>query len=174
MRWNDLFADLEGQLGAAADAQFTVDVADRTRSERATITLCSRLAGAVGSPVAVALADGETVTGVLSDTAAAWILVNEPSRQSWIPIPAIVGISGIPMRVAGLSTVALRLTVGHALRALARDRAQVVVITPGGQYAGVITQVGADYVEIRVGDSRSTTVVPFLAIMRVNSVGGAR
>ncbi|WP_062213015.1 hypothetical protein [Demequina oxidasica] len=173
MRWNDLFADLEGQLGAGVDAQFATDVAERTRGERAAIPFASRLAAGVGCAVMVTLADGEKVSGLLTEVAATWILVNEERRQSWIPTRAIVAVVGLKVRAADLSAVARGLTMGHALRALSRDRAQVVIVTTSGTWPGVIAQVGADYVEIGNLKARTTTVVPFGTIVRVTSVGFA-
>lgn len=174
MRWNDLFADLEGQLGAAADAQFTADVADRTRGERASVPLESRLAAAVGAHVSVTVSDGERVRGVLSEVAATWVLVNETGRQSLIPTGGIVAVGGLPVRAIGLSVVARRLSIGHALRALSRDRAEVVLATVTEQQSGVIVQVGADYAELGDRQSHTTTVIPFTSMVRVTSVGVVR
>ncbi|WP_061962777.1 hypothetical protein [Demequina aurantiaca] len=173
MRWNDLLADLEGQLGAGVDAQFAAEVAERTRGERAAIPLSSRLAAGIGGHVVVTLADGEKVAGVLSEVAATWILVNEQRRQSWIPAAAVVAVAGLKARAVDLSAVSKRLTVGHALRALSRDRAPVVIVATSGSWPGVIAQVGADYVEIGEPHAGTTTVVPFGAMIRVTSVGFA-
>jgi hypothetical protein len=173
MRWNDLFADLEGQLGAAADAQFSSDVADRTRGERASVALEARFAGAVGATVSVTLRDGERFSGTLTDVASTWILVSESARQSWIPLHALVALGGLGPRAVELPAVARKLSVGHALRALSRDRSEVVVCTTGGRWSGIIAQVGADYVEIRERDTRALTVLPFGVMTRVFSAGVA-
>jgi hypothetical protein len=169
MRWNDLFADLEGQLAAAADAQFSADVSDRTRSERAAVPLQSRLAASVGSRVVVTLLGSERVSGELTDVAATWILVNEDARQTWIPVAAICAASGLVERSAGVSLVARRLSMGHALRALSRDRAWVTVVTMAASWRGVVSQSGADYVDIHDRESGAITSVPFAAILRVSS-----
>lgn len=174
MRWNDLFADLEGQLGAAADAQFVSDVAERTRSERASVALESRLAAGVQTSVTVTLLGGDKVSGTLADVAATWILVVEDARQSWIPMTGVAALTGLPVRASDLSAVARRLSVGHALRALSRDRAEVMVCTVGGRWPGVIANVGADYVQMHDRDSGASTVIPFSAMTRVFSVGGGR
>lgn len=173
MRWNDLFADLEGQLGAAADSQFAAEVADRTRGERASVALESRLAAGLDGNIVVTLMDGEKVFGELTEVAATWILVNETRRQSWIPMPSVAAVSGLETRAVDLGAVARRLSVGHALRALSRDRAQVSVVTRAGDWPGVIAQVGADYLDVSDAQTRVVTAVPFAAIVRVVSRGSA-
>ncbi|WP_430868548.1 hypothetical protein [Demequina aurantiaca] len=169
MRWRDLFSDLEGQLGAAADAQFAADVAERTRGERASIALGARLAAALGSAVVITLVDGESVSGTLSDSAATWVLVNEPRRQCWIPIAAVATVGGLAQRAVVVTAVARGLSVGHAMRALSRARAQVVVFTQAGQHVGVIGQVGADYLELAAREAPGPTAIPFASILRVVS-----
>lgn len=171
MRWNDLFADLEGQLGAANDAQFSSEVADRTRSERASTPLESRLAGVVGDHLAVTLQDGDRVSGALSEVASTWIMIVDGTHQSWIPLAAVVSVAELGSGVTELSTVARRLSVGHALRALSRDRAEVMVCTTAGRWPGIIAHVGADYVETHDRTNGTTTAVPFAAITRVFTAG---
>lgn len=174
MRWNDLFADFEGQLDAAADAQFAAEVADRTRSERARVALAARLVAARGKSIVLVLVDRERVAGVITDAAASWVLVTADARQWWIPVRSIAAVTGVPARAGEVTAVERRLSVAHALRALSRDRAHVAITTVAGRWTGVIQQVGADYLELRESDTQLLTAVPFDAVVSVSSAGSAR
>ncbi len=168
MRWDDLFADLETQLGAAEQAQFQADVQDQTRSERAGIELASRLLNARGTAVVLTLRDGEVARGVVVDAAAQWLLLGASGPQTLVPIAAIAMVSGLPTRTAELTDVERRLGMGHVLRALARDRARVIVATGAGEVAGLIGVVGADFIEVSTTVG-SSVAVPMAAITLVRS-----
>ena len=170
MRWNDLFADLEAQMGAAENAQFQAEVQDLTRSERATVELAARLLSARGMAIALTLRDGEIVRGILVDAAAQWLLVGETGPQTLVPLSAVVMVKGLPPRSTELSEVDRRLGLGHALRALARDRERVIVDTGAGSAAGLVGAVGADYIEVSTSVG-SSVAVPMAAITRVRSAG---
>ncbi|NTV40239.1 MAG: hypothetical protein HGA51_09870 [Demequinaceae bacterium] len=170
MRWDDLFADLEAQLSAAEHAQFQLEVQDLTRSERAGIELAARLVSAKGMTVALTLTDGETARGVLVDAAAQWLLLGATGPQTLVPVRAITLVSGLPPRTAELTEIDKRLGLGHALRALARDRARVVVDTVGGSASGLVGVVGADFIEVSTTVGASVAV-PMAAIIRVRAAG---
>jgi len=168
MRWDDLFSDLEAQLGAAHDAQFQADVSDLTRSERASIELAERLLTARGRSVALTLRDGDMVHGVVADAAVQWLLLGASGPQTLVPMRAVALVSGLPPRTSHVTEVERRLGIGHALRALARDRARVIVDFGAGEVTGLIAVVGADYVEVSTTVG-SMSAVPIDAIMRVRS-----
>lgn len=168
MRWDDLFADLESQLIAAERAQFHADVQDLTRSERAGIELASRLLNARGGSVTLTLRDGESVRGVVMDAATQWLLLGASGPQTLVPMTAIAMVSGLPARSAEVTEVDRKLGIGHALRALARDRARVVVSAGPNEVAGVIGVVGADYIEVSTSVGASVAV-PMAAITFVRS-----
>jgi hypothetical protein len=168
MRWDDLFSDLEAQLGAAQDAQFQADVSDLTRSERASIKLAERLLTARGRSVALTLRDGEAVLGVVVDAAVQWLLLGASGPQTLVPMRAVALVSGLPPRTSHVTEVERRLGIGHALRALARDRARVIVDFGAGEVTGLIAVVGADYVEVSTSVG-AMSAVPIDAIMRVRS-----
>ena len=170
MRWDDLFADLEAQLGAAHEARFQAEVSDLTRAERSAIELAERLMTARGTSVSLMLRDGEPVNGVVVDAAAQWLLLGQTGPQTLVPMHAIAWVSGLPPRTSHLSEVERRLGIGHALRALARDRARVIVDYGAGEVTGLIAVVGADYVELSTSIG-ATSAVPIAAIMRVRSAG---
>jgi len=166
VRWDHLFADLEGQLEAERSAQFQADVAELTRAERAAVELTSRVLAQKGAEVVVALVTGDTVRGTVADAAAQWILLAEGARQVLVPRAAIAAVHGLGSRTRAATEVERRLSLGHALRALSRDRARVVVRTRGHELSGIVGAVGSDCVDIATG-AESTAVVPFDAIVTV-------
>jgi hypothetical protein len=166
MRWDHLFADLEGQLAAERAAHFQADVAEMTRAERASVELGARLVAQRGAELGIVLVTGETVRGTLADAAAQWVLVDVEGRHVLIPRRAIAVVQGLGARARASTEVERRLSLGYALRALSRDRARVVVVTQGAQVSGVVGAVGADYVDIATA-SQQISSVPFQAIVAV-------
>lgn len=158
MRWDDLFADLEGQLHATQSAQFMADVADMTRAERASVELAARVVASAGQSITVTLSDGTTVSGVIVDASTQWLLLGASGPQTLIPLPAVTMLSGLSVQAAPLSEVERRLSLGYALRALSRDRSHVVVHTASGQVRGVINAVGADHLELLTETGMQLTV----------------
>jgi hypothetical protein len=152
MRWQRLFADLEALFDAADSAELDGEVADRTRREAARLRLVDRLHPATDETVTVAVLGHGPVTGCVAAVGADWMLLAEAGRELLVPEAAIAWVTG-PLRAARdpepPSGVQARLTLGHALRALARDRAPVAVTTRDGiVLTGTIDRVGADHVEL--------------------------
>lgn len=170
MRWNDLFADLEGQLSAAAAAQFNAEVADLTRAERASVEFAARMVASRGRVVEITLRNGEHVRGKVADASPQWSLVTDGSRQALVPLSAIAAVAGMSSSAAPLSEVDRRLSMGHALRALSRDRVRVVVQTDAHQLAGVVGAVGADHLDLATTlGSEGIVAIRFSAVMCVRS-----
>jgi len=162
MRWSDLFDDLEAQVTRAERDEFEEDVRERARTERADISLGAVLAASEGARVRITLTDGSTVAGEVVDCAAQWLHVGEGAREWLVPVWAIAELDGVATGAGEPGFVAARLTLGHALRALAEDESEVLVHTVSGQLRGGIAAVGANYVAIAPG-----RIVPFAAILTV-------
>jgi hypothetical protein len=179
MRWEALFADMEGQLDAANAADLLAGVPDLTRAERATVTLTGRLRAARAGTVVVRLRGGQLVSGSVLDVAEQWVLLGDGRRRALVPLAAVTAMRGLGAAShADSGAVARRLGLGHALRALARDRAAVRVVTSGGETSGRLDRVGADHVDLAVvapdGVRRATApttvwAIPFTAIDVVHS-----
>jgi len=183
MRWEGLFDDLEGQLAAEERRELDDEVAERTRRERALVTLEARLAAAAGSGIRLRLVDGTRVDGVLDDRGRDWVLVrtDRGGRDLLVPLASVVTLSALH-REAGDPGTARRFGLGYALRALARDRATVAVTLAGGCPAlvGTIDAVGADHLDLaehpegvprRRENVTAVTTVPFGALVSVESRG---
>ncbi|WP_250448161.1 hypothetical protein [Actinotalea sp. C106] len=148
MRWESLFADMEAQL-AAADAQDRADeVAELTRAERATVPLADRLRGSRGEELTVTLRSGLLLAGRVEDVGPAWMHLLASGREHLVPLGAVVGLSGLGGAVVSQDGVLRRLGLGHAVRAVARDRSLVRVRTVVGEHLGRVDAVGADHLDV--------------------------
>ena len=173
MRWQQLFADLEAQLEAAAAADLETAVAEVTRAERAKISLADRLRATQGE-IDVVVRGGEHLSGHIADVSSEWVLLTVRDHQVLIPFTAVVTAQGIAQSAQLESSLSLRrLGLGSALRALSRDRVTVRWVADGFATLGRIDVVGVDYVELRVGDElrpSSVLAATFAALRYVRSV----
>jgi hypothetical protein len=179
VRWDALFADLEAQLDREREAEQDAEVAERSRAEWARTALADRLRAHEGAELGLLLAGGHRVAGTCVDVGAEWLVLAVGPAQALVPLHAVVAVSGLSRRVAPPPGVVLRrLGLGHALRALARDRAGVRLVTAGGDLTGTIDRVGADHLDLaehpagearRAGAVRAVLAVPFAALRAVHS-----
>ncbi|WP_084100895.1 hypothetical protein [Demequina sp. NBRC 110051] len=167
MRWEELFADLEAQADADEAGAWRAEVAARERSERASVSWGSRIAAAHGGRIRAVLVDGARLEGEVRDGADDWVLVcDDEGREHVIATAAVDAVWGLPAAGATRGVVERRVSLGHVLRGLARDRARVVVATRSGPRVGRIAWVGADHLElVEPGDAQVT--VPWAAILTV-------
>lgn len=149
VRWQDLFADLEAQLLAEQRRELQAEVADRTRRERAEVTLLDRAARSVGQLVTVVTGAGP-VRGTLDDLGKDWLLLQEQGRHAaLVPLASVTAIVGLAMRSDDDRGMGRRFGLGVALRAIARDRAAVAIHDiAGGLATGTIDRVGADHLDL--------------------------
>ncbi|MEE6273417.1 hypothetical protein [Georgenia wangjunii] len=150
MRWEALFGDLEAQFEDAArdlDDDLVVDLAE---AEMARAALSDRLRARRGHPLTIRLVDGSDVRGVVVDAAPQWLLVGEGQRRVLVPLEAVVAAWPLGEVAPEPGGVERRLRIGHALRALAREEARVVVRTMAGEHRGWILRVRLDHVDVHV------------------------
>jgi sRNA-binding regulator protein Hfq len=169
VRWNDLFGDLEGQLAAAHDAEFATEVLELATAERASVALSERLAAAPGVTVVLHLVGGTVLRGAVADANPSWVLLHDSAREHLVPTGAIAAVEGAPDGSVPLREIERRLTLGHALRLVARDASPVLVETSGGEFRGKIGAVGADHCDVVLDSGRGALAVPFSALRRVTS-----
>lgn len=180
MRWERLFDDLEAQLAANERLELDAEVSERTRAERAKVTLLHRIAGAQGERLVCHLVGGRRVEGAVVDVGADWLVVEEVGRPVLVPLAALRSVVGLPHRPRDSAAVR-RLTLGYALRGVSRDRRPVHVHdVSGGVITGTIDGVGADCIDVsehapdeprRAGNVRAVSTVPFAAVAAVVAVG---
>lgn len=184
MRWDALFNDMESQLAEADRLALDTEVNERTRAEMVHLPLEHRLRAAVGYRIGVHLICGESVHGELTYAGADALVLDEDQHQVLIPYAAAARYVGLG-RHAQSERSAVRRSIGlaHALRGLARDRAELSVVIAGGvRLAGVIDRVGQDYIDLATvipGEARRSqsvgqvSAIPFtaLAMIRTHKAG---
>lgn len=178
VRWDRLFEDLEARAAAQSRLELDAEVAERTRLERARVTLGERVAGAGGVLLTLRLRGGTVVRGQVEDSGDGWVLlVEEGGRQLLVPVASVLGISGLGRPRD--DTRARRFGLGSAVRGVSRDRRAVVVRdVDGGSVHGTIDSVGADAFDLaehpsdsprRPENVRGTRVIPFGAVAMIAS-----
>jgi hypothetical protein len=172
MRWDALFADMELQLDAVDGRGRAQDVADLTRAERASVHLGDRVRGSLSREIRVVLVDGSRVVGSVRDVGPVWVLLVDGNREHLVPLGAVATVVGLgELSAPPEGAVLRRLGLGHALRAVARDRRLVDVVTMAGTVTGRLDGVGGDHVDVALvhPDSGRPTgelhVVPFAALV---------
>ena len=155
MRWDRLFDDVEGQLEAAQRAELAGEVADRTRREVARLRLVDRLRANLGAELTLTVAGSGALAGRLARVGPDWLLLLPPSGPPALVVrDAVQAVAGLPLAAVEPGSegpVLSRLDLGHALRAVARDRSPVsVLLRHGGRLDGTVDRVGADFIDVAV------------------------
>jgi hypothetical protein len=167
-----LFGDLEAQLDATRRADLQAELGERVRAERAAVSVVDRVRAATGSRLRIWVTGGLVVDGDAVEVATQWVLLADGVRRVLVPTHALAGIAGLPTIAAPpAGAVERRLSLGHALRALARDRVAVVVVADGYELGGRLERVGADHVDVTPLDGGPAVprAVPFGALRAVRS-----
>jgi hypothetical protein len=160
--WDEqLFAfldDLEQQAEALYDEERAGELADRSRSEYAGVSLASRLMASVDSMLTVDLLGPGTVHGLVQRVGPDWCLLHG-AAQDWVirlaAVRAVEGVSPRSVPEVAWSPVS-RLGLGSALRRVAEAGHPCRVhATDGTVRDGVLTRVGADFVEASTGEGRT-------------------
>ena len=149
MRWQGLFDDLDGQWAAEERRDRDAEVADRTRAERARVALVERCAASRGAALGLWTVTGDVIEGTLVDLGADWLLLRDgANREVLVAGTAVTSVTGLS-RHSDPALTSRRFAVGYALRALARDRAAVVVTDrSGARVSGTIDAVGQDWFDL--------------------------
>lgn len=160
VRWDELFADLEGQLehGLGAEEREAELEEERLRVGRA--SLRDRIAALAATPDAlrVRLVDGSVVELVPRTVGRDWVsgdLVGTLA-QAVLPLHAVAALLPTPAQVqqslepVSLGAVTDRIGLAFVLRDLARRRRTLQLTTPSGVLAGTVDRVGKDHLDLAV------------------------
>jgi hypothetical protein len=185
MRWEerlfDLFDDLEQQAEGLALIGRDAEVAELSRAEYAQVDLAARLHASVGRPVRLGVCGLGLVEARLAGVGEGWCLVANGQTEWLVRTAAIRSARGLSQRgrAAVARSVTARLGLTSTLRGVAETRAEVVVHhLDGTSQRGLLGRVGADFVELAVGNDPGGTpgpgdveVVPFgmLAAVRTSA-----
>lgn len=175
MSWEEqLFSvldDLEAQAEALYDAERDLELADRSRSEYARVTLTSRLMASLDAELGLELRGLGRVSGTLQRVGTGWCLLRG-SGQDWIVrCEAILVVhDASPRSVPEVAwSPVTRLGLGSALRRLADAGERCLVhLVDGSSMDLVITRVGQDFLEGRAPGDRSL-LVAFSGLTAVQS-----
>ncbi len=184
MRWEALFADLEGEADAELAAERRAEVADRSRTELGRLRLIDRLQPAMagGGHLKIGVAGHEVMAGTLRALGPEWLLIEGAGAQeTLVPLVAVQwvqGGGGAAAEPGWEGLVGARLGLRVALRRIVRDRSKVqLTLTAGDSFTGRLTRVGADHVELesaeraaereRDGREPDRRIVPLAAIASV-------
>jgi hypothetical protein len=165
MDWEErLFAfldDLEQQAQALYAVDRASELADRSRSEYAGVTLVTRLMASMGREVTLDLTGVGPVAGRLQRVGRDWCLVHGAAQDWMVRLAAVTGVEGASERSVpevAWSPVS-RLGLGSALRRLADTGTECRLHGVDGSVRDArLARVGSDFVEAVVGQGRIALV----------------
>jgi hypothetical protein len=170
--------DLEQQAEGLHLVERDLEVADRSHTEYARVSLASRVHAAAGRRVRVTLLGGLNLHGVVERTGVDWLLLVEPTGQEWLvrhaALAVVRGVTGraVPDEALG---VVRRLPLRSVLRRLAdADTGCLFHLLDGTRAEGRILRLGADFAEVRLegaSDPASYDVVPLTSLAAVQTRG---
>ena len=179
VRWDALFADLAAQAESRERAERGQEIAERSRIEYGSVSLRARVTASTGRPVRVQTVGGTTFGGRVDQVGSDWVLVlGEGGRECVIALGAVQAVRGLDRSSAPVpdSAVDSRLGIRSVLRAIARQRAVVVVeLRDGSSLVGTIDRVGLDLVDVtsrppgdllRGGESVAVALAAVVAVSR--------
>jgi hypothetical protein len=183
MRWDALFNDLESQFSEADRLALDAEINERARAEMVSLELVDRLRGVLGCRLTVYLASGDTFSGTLMHVGGDALVLHDEQHQIFIPFGAAARYVGLGrFSAAEASAVRRRVGLSHALRSMARDRAELSVLVGNAsgsvRLPGVIDRVGKDYLDLAVlaqGEVRRShqvsqvATIPFSALAAITS-----
>ncbi|SFB75092.1 hypothetical protein SAMN04487968_101306 [Nocardioides terrae] len=176
MTWEDelfgLFDDLESQASASFTLEREAELADRRRAEYQQVTLAARLMASLDREITLDINGVGLVDGVLERVATGWLLLRGRGQDWVVREAAVSGVRGASERAVPdvAWPVAAKLGLGSALRRLADAAERCVFHGTGGQrWDGVVQRVGADFVEVAVGEPAQVVLIAFATLAAVQS-----
>jgi len=175
MSWEEqlfaLFDDLEQQADGAFAVERDLEVAERAHAEYAAVTAASRMMASVGAEVVLQVDGVGAVGGLLQRVADGWCLVDGPSQQWLVRLPAVSSARGLSRRSVPEAAwpVTAKLGLGSALRRITEAAEECrLCLRDGTAYDVRLARVGADFVEAYVAESPEPTVVWFAELAAVH------
>ncbi|MGN6445323.1 hypothetical protein [Amnibacterium sp.] len=183
MRWDELFADLEGQLEHGLDGQEREAELEEERLRVGRASLRDRVAALADGTeaVRVRLVDGGLVDLVPRTVGRDWVSgdLAGSTAQAVLPLAAVAAVLPTAAQLqrslepVALGAVTDRIGLAFVLRDLARRRRRLQLTTARGVLAGTVDRVGRDHLDLAVhpvdGVRRATAVarVEVLALSQI-------
>jgi hypothetical protein len=174
-RWERLFADLETQWHAAARREDLEELPEILRADWARNTLADRLRAHAGSTAMLQLqAAGHSWTGTITRMGEDWLAVEaaETGRGVLLRLAALECVRGLRVRAVPPEPGVLgRLSLGHALRAVAAQETRAGLCLSGGTRMPVrLAGIGRDHLDTEPDDGPGQVMtVPYTALVAVDS-----
>jgi hypothetical protein len=184
VRWDDLFADLEGQLEQELGAEDLDVAAEEERLRLGRLGIRDRIAALTGASITVELRDGSVIRLRVDAIGRDWMSgAAEGRRPSCVvPLDAIAavlpGVDGISASLVAPAehpdALSRRLGLSFVLRDLCRRRSAVDLTTPTRALHGTIDRVGRDHLDLaehdpgeprRAGSVRAIRILPFRELL---------
>lgn len=188
VRWDDLFADLEGQLEQELGAEDLDLAAEEERLRLGRLGLRDRIAAFAGAELALELRDGTRVLLGVETIGRDWIsgaATEGRGASCVVPLDAVAavlpGVERVARSMAAPSehpdALSCRLGLSFVLRDLCRRRSVVGIRTPSRALHGTVDRVGRDHLDLaehdpgeprRAGAVRAIRIVPFRELLMVS------
>jgi len=167
-----LEADLVALAAADADLERDAEVAERTRIERAQVTLTDRLRGAQGY-VHLTVLGGAQVDGPVIEVGDGWAVVGhvppghaEPTSAHLVQVDAVLTLSSLDLAAPVPGALRPR-SLASLLRSWCRDRSDLTLtLVDGTRLVGRASAAYADHLEI-AAEHGEVVSVPFAAVATV-------
>jgi hypothetical protein len=187
VRWDDLFADLEGQLEQGLGAEDLDLAAEEERLRLGRLGFRDRVVAFVGEDLALELRDGSRLQVRVETVGRDWLsgaAVGSRSASCVVPLDAIAGLLPGAERIgASLAApserpdaLSRRLGLAFVLRDLCRRRAAIEVTTTTRALHGTIDRVGRDHLDLAEHDPgeprrsaavRGIRILPFAELLQL-------
>jgi hypothetical protein len=148
----------------------------------ARLRLVDRLRASPGAQLQLSVAGAGVVSGRLDRAGDGWlVLTPDAGPPAFVLTAAVLTVDGLPAAAqepGSEGPVLSRLDVGHALRAVARDRSAVaIVLRDGSRLDGTLDRVGADFADLAlhpVGEARRGSAVRSVRAVRFEGMAVLR
>jgi hypothetical protein len=182
VRWDELFADLEGQLehGLGAEEREAELEEERLRVGRATLRDRIAAIASTREPLRIRLVDGSTIDLVPRTVGRDWVSGDVAGgAQAILPLAAVSALLPSPAQLerslepVALGTVTDRIGIAFVLRDLARRRRRLDLTTSAGVLSGTVDRVGKDHLDLAIHPAdgfRRTSAVARIEVLAMSGI----
>ncbi|MBV7412390.1 hypothetical protein KRX56_06585 [Dermabacteraceae bacterium TAE3-ERU27] len=171
MDWDRLLVSLSAQMVQQESLEARNCGRELIAAQRAEVSVLQRLRATIGKELSLQVAAGQIITGVLGEVGPDWLLLGQrdgAGRCYLVPNLGGVVFYDLPSRPVEQAPI-FALSLGGVLRALAAERRPLRVHWRDGQVAGVVLNVGKDFVELRAeGGGRVTLPYACLTLVLID------